>query len=102
MSYTTKHRIGLGSAAGDVVNAAVKVVEDPCLGPAAALILRLNALIPSTKGGPPSKGIGMCSLITPLKTVIAVKEKPWLLPVGGAVIFLGLFGLGYAMGRRRR
>ena len=113
MSYLTKPNSLDGVT--DVATAARSVLEDPCLGKATELILTLNALEqpppkppkPGTKPPPkppvaPIKGIGLCSAIGPLEKVVYLKRNKWVLPIVGASIFLGLFGLGYAAGRGRK
>jgi len=116
MSYTRTRHAGLGGIA-DVAKAATSIVEDPCLGTVASLVLRLHAAEqparpaapprpgqpkpPPAPPAPPVKGIGLCSAVKPLRAVVYVRERPWLLPVGGAVIVGGLVALGYAIGRSR-
>jgi len=116
MSYLTKPNSLDGVT--DVATAARSVLEDPCLGKATELILTLNALEqptprparpprPGVKPPPappavPIKGIGLCSAVGPLQKIVYLKRNKWVLPVVGASIFLGLFGLGYAAGRGRK
>ena len=111
MSYVTRHT-GLGSIS-DVANAAVKIVEDPCLGQVASLVLELHAATPAvTAPGapkpppgptpPPKKGIGLCTAVKPLQAAIYVRKRPWILPVGGLAVVGGLVAVGYLLGRGRR
>jgi hypothetical protein len=101
-----RSRAALGGV-GDVADAAVRVVTDPCLTQVAGLVLRLNKLEQpsSSSGGPPSppvKGIGLCKAVPAIKGIVWVRERPWVLPVGAFAIVGGLIALGYAMGRDRR
>ena len=106
MTYAPTHH-DLGGF-GDVAQAARAVVEDPCLFEVSTLVLRLNALTaktPSRPGAPsptPTRGIGLCKAVPPLRLVVKLKEQPWILPLAGLALVGGLFGLGYLAGRRRR
>jgi len=105
MSYTRHpYREALGVDIMTVATAAVRVVEDPCLAEASKLILRLHELEKKPRalgavGAASTKGIGLCSAVGPLKKIIWIKEKPWRLPLIGAVVFGGLFLLGVGVGR---
>jgi len=94
----------------DVAQAAVRVVEDPCLWEVAQLVLKLHELEqspgvftppkPGTPPGPPPppvKGIGLCTAVTPLKVVVYAKSRPWLLPLALVGIVGGLVGVGYLL-----
>lgn len=99
-------RIGLDGVA-EVAGAAAAIVTDPCLGTASALVLRLHKLeqrprLPGAPAPPKVPGIGLCSAVGPLRTVLYVKERPWILPLGALALVGGLFGLGYMAGRSRR
>ena len=111
MTYITKQPSSLG-AITDIATAAKSVVEDPCLGAVTALMLRLNQLeqaplIPIKTGvpqppPPPVKGIGLCKAVTPLKAVVYVRERPWILPLGVIGVVGALVGTGYLLGKRTR
>jgi hypothetical protein len=108
MAYTTNH-LELG-AIGDVLPAATAVATDPCLGQVATLVRRLHDLEQPrrTASGapvapaPPTKGIGLCQAVTPLRAVVYIKERPWILPVGAICLIGGLMGLGYVLGATRK
>lgn len=107
MSYT-KDLQALG-AITDIATAAKSVVEDPCLGQVTAMLLYLHKLEqPVVPVGvpkppvPPVKGIGLCKAVTPLKAVVWVRERPWVVPLGVLGIVGGLVGVGYVMGKRKR
>ncbi len=111
MSYTTKPQ-ALGASIGDVTTIATAVVSDPCLTQVATLARRLydieqaSPTKPAAPGvprppAPPMPGIGLCKAVTPLKAVVFVRERPWILPVGVIGIVGGLIGLGYVLGATR-
>jgi len=118
MSYRkSRYQIGLGGTAGDVLSAATNVVTDPCLGQVAKLVLDLHyaqAGSPTpTKPGtpisglgaltvPPPAGIGLCKAVQPLTIAVWVARRPWVVPVGGIALVVGLVGLGYAIGATGR
>ena len=93
-----------------VFDAVHRVVEDPCLVPVAQRLLALNTLeqarsaTTALAGDEESrtKGIGLCAAVKPLDAVLWVRRRPWVLPLGGALVVGGLFALGYAYGRRSR
>lgn len=113
MSYIG-NRTALSGGVTDVATAAVRVVEDPCLWEVAQLVLTLHELeqrpgplSPVPKPGtpppvpsPPVKGIGLCTAVTPLKAVVYVKSRPWILPLAIAGIVGGLVGVGYLLAPR--
>lgn len=114
MSYVHRNsRVGLGGIM-DVAKAATAIVEDPCLGPVATLVLRLHAATPDPTqprplpgqpkppSRPPAKGIGLCNAVTPLKALVWVRERPWVVPVGLAAVVGGIFFAGFATGRGGR
>ena len=101
----------------DVGTAIVRVVEDPCLFEVAQYVLKLHELEqrpsifkpkppgpigPPPPPAPPVKGIGLCTAVTPLKIVVYVKSRPWILPLAGAAIVGGLVGIGYLLGKPAR
>jgi hypothetical protein len=111
MGYMT-NRQALGGIT-DVATAALRVVEDPCLYQVTDLVLKLHELEqrpsifkpPSTRPPgppppppPPVKGIGLCTAVTPLKIVVYVKSRPWILPLALAAVVGGLVGTGYLIG----
>ncbi len=114
MGYLT-HRNSLGGIT-DAVNAAVRVVEDPCLSQVAQLVLKLHELEqrpspfkpptgppgPPPPPSPPVRGIGLCTAVTPLKVVVYVKTRPWVLPLALLGVVGGLVGVGYLMGAPAR
>jgi len=90
----------------DVLSAATKVVQDPCLGEVASLVLRLHELEqrPVMPGAPakpavPVQGIGLCGAVKPLRAVVYVRARPWLVPLGAIAIIGGLVGIGYVLGK---
>lgn len=113
MSYTRHPQQALGGIM-DVARAASAIVEDPCLAPVTTLVLRLHAAEqpkaprPATPGAPrpapppPAKGVGLCYAVTPLKALVWVRERPWVIPLGASAILGGLFLAGFATGRRTR
>jgi hypothetical protein len=100
------------SGVSDVFNAAAAIVEDPCLGPVASLVLRLHAaqqprvaVAPGQPTPPPArpvKGVGLCYAVKPLQGLVWVRERPWVVPLGAAALVGGLVGLGYLAGRGAR
>lgn len=106
MSYLERKHSELGGIS-DVTSAASKIIEDPCLVDVAKLVLQLNQMEQAapSKGAQPSspvKGIGLCSAVKPLNTIIALRKNKWILPAIGGAVFLGLFFAGYAAGKRGR
>lgn len=97
---------------GDVVSAAAAVVEDPCLLPVSQLLLRLHQLEqparPRTSSTPapapsaPTKGVGLCYAVKPLRAAVWVRQRPWVLPVAGVALVGGLVTLGYLLRGRGR
>lgn len=98
---------------GTVISATAAVVEDPCLLPVSQMLLELHRLEqaparPRTPGQPapapsaPAKGIGLCHAVTPLRAVVWVRKRPWVLPVAGVAVVGGLIGLGYLLRGRGR
>ena len=97
--------MALGSTFTDVASLVRDVGQDPCLLEVARQAGRLHDAVstPSTPGGPPSppiRGIGLCGVVRPLRAVTYLAERPWILPGGILLLFGGLVGLGYMMGRR--
>jgi hypothetical protein len=97
----------------DVATATVRIVEDPCLFEVAQLVLKLHELeqrpgvftpIPPGPPGPPPppappvRGVGLCTAVTPLKAVVYLKTRPWILPLALAAVVGGLVGVGYLIG----
>lgn len=111
MGYT--RHIGL-SGISDVATAAAKVITDPCLYQVTQLIEQLHEAeqAPKILGVPTGKkptappkpvpGIGLCKAVTPLKAVIWVRKRPWIIPVAGIGVVGLLVGIGYLMGRPKR
>ena len=102
---TTLGPRGLGDVA-TTVSAAAAIVTDPCLPEVSRLVLRLHALEqrPVKPGAPPPSptlGIGLCNAVKPLRAVVYVKERPWVLPLGAVAVVGGLLGLGFMLGRAR-
>lgn len=98
-------RAGLGDVA-TTVSAAAAVVTDPCLPEVSKLVLRLHALEqtatkPGTPPPPPKLGIGLCNAVKPLRGLVYVRERPWVLPLGAVAVVGGLLGLGFMLGRAR-
>ena len=99
-----------GTSAGEIigkaesaVTAGKAILDDPYFPEVTSLILRLKA-IEAKKGGSSSsggKGVGLGSVVKPLRLFVAYKENPW---VGGAIV-AGLFFLpfvaGYFVGKRK-
>lgn len=110
MTYHPTMRAPLGGVLDSIgtVGTAIKTVaQDPCLFKVAELALTLNKLEqpaaparPGAPAPPPVKGIGLCSAVAPLNAVIYVRRRPWVLPVAGAALVLGLVGIGFIAGRR--
>lgn len=107
MAYLPTQRFGPGAlgSISDVTTAVRDVVEDPCLFQVAKMVSRLNDLQQPSRptGAPPPprvKGIGLCSAVRPLQAVTFINERPWVVPVGLALVFGTVFGLGYLTGRR--
>ena len=104
--------LGMVSSAG---SAAARVIEDPHLPEVTCHILRLNAIEKGQKPGPKCKkipkatavgrGIGLRYATGPLRTFVAVRERPWIVPVVVGGLLGGVFLLGYVAGaasKRRR
>lgn len=95
----TYHRAHALSGLTDVASAAVAVVGDPCLAEVSNLVVKLRASSagPSTPGqpaGPPTKGIGLCRAVKPLKAAVWLSQRPWVLPVAVTAIVGGIFMAG--------
>jgi hypothetical protein len=113
MAYIHGHsRHALGGVL-DVASAAQAIVTDPCLSPVAQLVLRLHAAeqpkppaprpgVPPPPPPPPVKGVGLCYAVKPLRALVWVRERPWVAPVGLAVVLGGIFLAGVATGKRSR
>jgi len=107
MSYLADYRRGYRAqggvldTAGQALQAAGKVIEDPALPEVTRLVLRLNA---TTKGGAkvPAKGIGLSSAVTPLKGFLFYRENPWVVPVGILAVLGAPFYMGYLFGKKRK
>ena len=88
--------------------AVAKVVEDPHLPEVACQVLRLNAIergvsTPSCTIVPvahqPGKGIGLRSVVKPLRLFVKAKENPPLAFLVGAGVVGTIFLLGYKSGK---
>lgn len=104
MGYYT----GLGIDIAGAAKAVTQVAKDPCFDGVVKRVLTLReieAAKPSKPSEPPKKpagpGVGLCQAIKPLDAVIYVRRRPWVLPVGAAVVVGLIFGLGYTVGRGR-
>lgn len=108
MSYIPRPP-ALGNVIGDVLGAASNVVQDPCLGQVAGMVLQLhdldqqslNPFAPRVPTQPPSAGIGLCSAVTPLSYVIWIKSNPAVAAAGILGVVALLVGVGYSLGRNR-
>jgi hypothetical protein len=109
MSYLADYRRGYRATgsildtAGQALEAAGKVIEDPALPEVTRIVLRLNA---TTKGGAggklPARGIGLSSAVTPLRGFLYYRENPWVVPVGLIAILGAPFYMGYLFGKKRK
>lgn len=95
----------LGGTVTDITSAIASVVQDPCLLEVARTVNKLSDVVspPGPAGAPTkiTKGIGLCSAVRPLRAVTYIAERPWIVPVGITVLFGGLIGIGYMLGRGR-
>jgi len=97
-------------ATGDIMStatAATAIATDPSLPEIVQLVLKLKAIEsskPSSSGGGGSggSGVGLRNVVGPLRTFVAIQEKPWILPVAVVGIFGSIFAFGYVAGKARR
>ena len=104
MSYTTRSPHAL-SGVTNVATAALSVVQDPCLFEVSKLVTQLRDMEkkrPAVPGAPTQPGIGLCKAVGPLKGVLYIKKRPWMIPLAGVAFVTGLVGLGYVLGRTHR
>jgi hypothetical protein len=100
MTYYT----GIGASVSDVFSGAqvaLRVADDPALSTVVSLIQEIKGLPSKGPAGPPTRGVGLSKIVTPLRGFVAYKKHPWIVPafVGGAVLVI--FSLGVMTGRRR-
>ena len=89
----------------DILGLASQVAQDPCLYEVTELVKRLVAL-----GGheealgavTPTRGVGLCRAVKPLKVAIYLRQNKWVLPVAGLALVGGIFAAGYFTGKSRR
>jgi hypothetical protein len=104
MAYVTKKPGALGDVSS-VLGTAKDIVEDPCLFEVLRRGKHISDLVTARSGpssGPPTKGVGLCSVIAPLRVAEQIAERPWIVPVGAVAIVGLLFGIGYSIGRDSR
>lgn len=93
MAYTTQ----LGGLLS-TVEAATAIAQDPYLPEVVGLVLKLKEQEKSSAksgSGSTGRGVGLRNIVGPLRTYVAVQNKPWILPVAviGAVSLI--FAAGY-------
>jgi len=84
-------------------SAAKAVALDPYLPQVVDLVLKLEAIekgesSSSSSSSSPissSNGVGLRNVVGPLKTFVAIQEKPWILPVAVVGIVGTIFAAGY-------
>lgn len=94
-------------ATGDIMStatAATAIATDPSLPEIVQLVLKLRAVESgkSSSGGGGGSGVGLRNVVGPLRTFVAIQEKPWILPVAVVSIFGSIFAFGYVAGKARR
>ncbi len=91
------------NSARTAIGAVSSITSDPALPEVVGLLGELAKIeAVRAKGRPPSTepGVGLRKVVMPLKVVIAVRRKPWLIPVSIAAVLLVPFTIGFAIGRR--
>lgn len=94
MAYTQQRQLG---GIVSTVEAAAAIAKDPYLPEVVNLVLKLEEQeksSSSTSSGSTGSGVGLRNVVGPLRTFVAIQQKPWVLPVAVA----GTFGLIFAMG----
>lgn len=106
--YLAQGAIGDLATAGEAV---AKIVEDPHLPEVSCQVLRLSALEKGVKVPPcalvpvatsPGKGVGLRSVVKPLRLFVKFKENPALGYLIGAGVFATIYLLGYKQGRKAK
>ncbi len=94
----------LGIDIGGVARAASNVAQDPCLHRVTQQVLELRELEAAKAPVRPraERGVGLCQAVKPLSLVIAIRKRPWLVPVVIGGMTAAIFGLGYGAGRASR
>ncbi len=94
------------SLIASVLGIGQRVIQDPALPTVVELLTELRqveAARPKTPSPLTSSepGIGLRKIVIPLRIVIAVRKRPWLIPVGiGAAVLLPM-AIGYALANKR-
>lgn len=80
------------------VEAAAAVAKDPYLPEVVSLVLKLQdqeKSSASSGGGSTGTGVGLRNVVGPLRTFVAIQERPWVLPLAVAGGFSLIFAAGY-------
>jgi hypothetical protein len=80
------------------VEAAAAVARDPYLPEVVNLVLQLKEQekeSASSGGGSTGTGVGLRNVVGPLRTFVAIQERPWILPLAVAGGFGLIFAAGY-------
>jgi hypothetical protein len=89
MAYT-KQLGGVVSTA----QAAAAIAQDPFLPEVVGLVLELKEQEKSAEGSS-GRGVGLRNVVGPLRTFVAIQDKPWLVPLAVAAGFGLIFAAGY-------
>jgi hypothetical protein len=98
---------------GSAVKAAGKIAEDPFLPEIACQIFRLNKIATNQNAGAAcshtivapkdrDKGVGLSVVAGPMRAFVWARAHPIQAAAVGVLAILGIYSLGYAVGRRRR
>lgn len=95
--------VGMGSAAGDAVTSAAAIIQDPALPKVLQLIVQLNKIEAASSGkSGTSAGVGLSTIVLPLRGYVYAKQNPWVLPLGVAALLGIPMALGYTLGKRSK
>jgi len=90
----------------EILKSAKTVLDDPALPEVTGMVFELNQM--EKKGakagepGVPSKGIGLRTVVKPLRAFVFYRKNTWILPVAIAGVIGMPFLLGFVFGRRGR
>lgn len=96
MYVRNKSLDGVVDTIGGALKAADQILRDPALPEVTSLVLQLHALEPKNpKTGQPSPGIGLRTVVRPLRAYVAVKKNPIL----GYAAVAGILAIPFILGR---
>jgi hypothetical protein len=99
---------GATTVVGEALKAAAQAVSDPYLPQVACEVQRLGRIERGQKPGPrcskparvtPGVGIGLESVVMPIRAFSFYKQYPWAVIGGTALAFALVYSMGYSAGR---